>query len=64
MAQVCAANRVPMATLGGVHPDSRAHAPNENYRLDLAEKAVRMMARFLEEFSEIDTAPSDPRPRR
>jgi acetylornithine deacetylase/succinyl-diaminopimelate desuccinylase-like protein len=44
-----------MASLGGFHADSRAHAPNENYRLDLAEKAARIMARFVDEFARIDS---------
>jgi acetylornithine deacetylase/succinyl-diaminopimelate desuccinylase-like protein len=56
MAQVCAANRVPVATIGGVHGDSRPHGPNENYRLDLAEKAVRIMARFVGEFARVSHA--------
>ncbi len=42
---------LPVATAGLGHPDTRAHAPNENIRLDLYMKHARHMARILDEFS-------------
>lgn len=42
---------LPVATGGLGHPDSRAHAPNENIRIDLYLKHARHMARILGEFS-------------
>ena len=41
---------VPIATAGVGHPGSRAHAPNENMRLDLFEKGIRHTARILAQF--------------
>jgi acetylornithine deacetylase/succinyl-diaminopimelate desuccinylase-like protein len=38
---------VPIATAGIGHPGSRAHAPDENVRLDLLEKGIRHTARIL-----------------
>ncbi|RPH59143.1 MAG: M20/M25/M40 family metallo-hydrolase, partial [Chloroflexi bacterium] len=43
--------RLPIATAGLGYPDTRAHAPNENIRLDLYLKHARHMARVLKEFS-------------
>ncbi|HUG33676.1 MAG TPA: M20/M25/M40 family metallo-hydrolase [Anaerolineales bacterium] len=40
-----------VATAGLGYPDSRAHAPNENIRLDLYLKHARHMARLLKEFA-------------
>lgn len=51
MYQVCGRDRVPMVAIGGSHSGCRAHAPDEHYRLDLAARAVRAMARFLDEFA-------------
>jgi acetylornithine deacetylase/succinyl-diaminopimelate desuccinylase-like protein len=42
---------LPVATAGLGHPDARAHAPNENIRLDLYLKHARHMARVLSEFA-------------
>ena len=42
---------LPVATAGLGHPDSRAHAPNENIRVDLYLKHARHMARVIKEFS-------------
>jgi acetylornithine deacetylase/succinyl-diaminopimelate desuccinylase-like protein len=42
---------LPVATAGLGHPDSRAHAPNENIRIDLYLKHARHMARVIKEFS-------------
>jgi acetylornithine deacetylase/succinyl-diaminopimelate desuccinylase-like protein len=41
---------LPVATAGLGSPDSRAHAPNENIRLDLYLKHARHMTRVLVEF--------------
>jgi acetylornithine deacetylase/succinyl-diaminopimelate desuccinylase-like protein len=41
---------LPVATAGLGHPDTRAHAPNENIRIDLYLKHARHMARILTEF--------------
>ena len=43
---------VPIATAGVGHPGSRAHAPNENMRLDLFEKGIRHSARIMAMFGE------------
>ncbi len=42
---------LPVATAGLGYPDTRAHAPNENIRLDLYLKHARHMARLLKEFA-------------
>jgi acetylornithine deacetylase/succinyl-diaminopimelate desuccinylase-like protein len=41
---------LPVATAGLGHPDGRAHAPNENIRLDLYLKHAKHMARLMVEF--------------
>jgi acetylornithine deacetylase/succinyl-diaminopimelate desuccinylase-like protein len=41
-----------VATAGLGYPDTRAHAPNENIRLDLYVKHARHMARLLKEFAQ------------
>jgi acetylornithine deacetylase/succinyl-diaminopimelate desuccinylase-like protein len=41
---------LPVATAGLGHPDTRAHAPNENIRIDLYLKHARHMARVMREF--------------
>jgi acetylornithine deacetylase/succinyl-diaminopimelate desuccinylase-like protein len=43
--------RLPVATAGLGYPDTRAHAPNENIRLDLYLKHARHMARVIGEFA-------------
>ncbi len=43
---------LPVATAGLGYPDTRAHAPNENIRLDLYLKHARHMARVLYQFAE------------
>ncbi len=43
---------MPVATAGLGHPDSRAHAPNENIRIDLYLKHARHMARVLKGFAQ------------
>ena len=42
---------LPVATAGLGYPDTRAHAPNENIRVDLYLKHARHMARVIKEFS-------------
>jgi acetylornithine deacetylase/succinyl-diaminopimelate desuccinylase-like protein len=42
---------LPVATAGLGHPDGRAHAPNENIRIDLYVKHARHMARIIGEFA-------------
>jgi len=42
--------KLPVATAGLGYPDTRAHAPNENIRIDLYLKHARHMARVLGEF--------------
>lgn len=54
MWQVCGRDRVRMTSLGGGHDDCRAHAPDENYRIDYAGAAAVVTARFLDEFAAIE----------
>jgi acetylornithine deacetylase/succinyl-diaminopimelate desuccinylase-like protein len=54
MYEFCAAHRVPTTSLGGSHEGSRAHAPDENYRLGMLAAAVRCMTRFVDEFAAIE----------
>ena len=42
---------LPVATMGLGYPDTHAHAPNENIRLDLYLKHARHMARVVKEFA-------------
>ena len=42
---------LPVATAGLGHPDTRAHAPNENIRVDLYLKHARHIARVIKEFA-------------
>ncbi len=46
---------LPVATAGLGHPDGRAHAPNENIRIDLYLKHARHMARIINEFARMAT---------
>ena len=41
---------VPIVTAGIGYPDSREHAPNENIRLDLYQKAAKHLTRILVDF--------------
>jgi acetylornithine deacetylase/succinyl-diaminopimelate desuccinylase-like protein len=43
--------KLPVATAGLGYPDTRAHAPNENIRIDLYIKHARHMTRLLREFA-------------
>jgi len=42
---------LPVATAGLGYPDTKAHAPNENIRVDLYLKHARHMARIIQEFA-------------
>ncbi len=42
---------LPVATAGLGYPDTKAHAPNENIRVDLYLKHARHMARVIKEFA-------------
>lgn len=42
---------LPVATAGLGYPDTRAHAPNENIRIDLYLKHARHIARVIKEFA-------------
>ncbi len=42
---------VPIVTAGIGHPDSRAHAPNENIRIDLYLKGAQHVVRILKAFA-------------
>jgi acetylornithine deacetylase/succinyl-diaminopimelate desuccinylase-like protein len=44
---------LPVATAGLGYPDTKAHAPNENIRLDLYLKHARHMARLIKEFAKV-----------
>ncbi len=43
--------KLPVVTAGLGYPDTKAHAPNENIRLDLYLKHARHMARVIREFA-------------
>ncbi len=42
---------LPVVTMGHGYPDTKAHAPNENIRLDLYLKHAKHMARVVKEFA-------------
>jgi acetylornithine deacetylase/succinyl-diaminopimelate desuccinylase-like protein len=44
--------RVPVATAGFGNPDTRAHAPDENLRVDLYLKHAKHVARLIQAFAE------------
>ncbi len=44
--------KVPVATAGFGNPDTRAHAPDENLRLDLYLKHAKHVARLIQAFAE------------
>jgi acetylornithine deacetylase/succinyl-diaminopimelate desuccinylase-like protein len=43
---------LPVATMGHSYPDTKAHAPNENIRIDLYLKHAQHMARVIKAFAE------------
>jgi acetylornithine deacetylase/succinyl-diaminopimelate desuccinylase-like protein len=42
---------LPVVTMGHGYPDTKAHAPNENIRLDLYLKHAKHMVRVIKEFA-------------
>jgi acetylornithine deacetylase/succinyl-diaminopimelate desuccinylase-like protein len=60
MHQVCAEHRVPATLLGAGRDDCRAHAPNENVRIDDLGTATRIMARFIDEVAALGEVPPVP----
>jgi acetylornithine deacetylase/succinyl-diaminopimelate desuccinylase-like protein len=60
MFQVCARHRVPCTSLGAGRADCRAHAPDENIRLDDLAAAARMMGRFVDAFARLPEVPKVP----
>ncbi|HEY3523295.1 MAG TPA: M20/M25/M40 family metallo-hydrolase [Candidatus Limnocylindrales bacterium] len=57
MHQVCAEHGVPATLLGAGRDDCRAHAPNENVRIDDLGTAARIMARFIDELAALPEVP-------
>lgn len=43
--------RLPVVTMGLGYPETRAHAPNENIRIDLYAQHAKHMARVIKEFA-------------
>lgn len=57
MWEVCHAGDIPNVTLGAGRADCMAHAPDENYRIDDALTAARILARFLDRFAATGATP-------
>ena len=57
MWQVCGRDGVPQTTLGAGRDDCRAHAPDENIRLEDLATATRITARFFDAFAELAGRP-------
>jgi acetylornithine deacetylase/succinyl-diaminopimelate desuccinylase-like protein len=53
MWQVCGRDGVPQTTLGAGRDDCRAHAPDENVRIEDLATATRITARFFDAFAEM-----------
>lgn len=60
MHQVCARHRVPATSLGAGRADCRAHAPDENIRIDDLAAATRMMGRFVDALARLPEVPRVP----
>ncbi len=60
MAQVCERHRVPCVSLGAGRADCRAHAPDENIRIEDLATATRMMGRFIAAFAALPEVPKVP----
>ena len=60
MYQVCAAHRVPCTTIGAGRADCRAHAPDENIRIEDLATATRLLGRFLDAFARLPEVPKVP----
>ena len=57
MHQVCARHRVPCTLLGAGRADCRAHAPDENIRIEDLVAATKMMARYVDAFARLPEVP-------
>lgn len=60
MAQVCAEHRVPATSLGAGRADCRAHAPDENIRIEDLATATRITGRFIDAFAQLPEIPRVP----
>jgi acetylornithine deacetylase/succinyl-diaminopimelate desuccinylase-like protein len=60
MHQVCARHRVPATSLGAGRADCRAHAPDENIRIEDLATATRITGRFLDAFARLPEVPRVP----
>jgi acetylornithine deacetylase/succinyl-diaminopimelate desuccinylase-like protein len=60
MWQVCGRDRVPATSLGAGRADCRAHAPDENIRIDDLAAAARMMGRFVDALARLPEVPRVP----
>ncbi|HEX5826269.1 MAG TPA: M20/M25/M40 family metallo-hydrolase [Candidatus Limnocylindrales bacterium] len=60
MYQVCAEHRVPCVSLGAGRVDCRAHAPDENIRIEDLATATRMMGRFIDAIAALPEVPPVP----
>ncbi len=60
MYQVCARHRVPATSLGTGRADCRAHAPDENIRIEDLAAAARITGRFLDAFARLPEVPRVP----
>ena len=60
MFQVCAAYRVPATSLGAGRADCKAHAPDENIRIEDLAAATRITGRFLDGFARLPEVPRIP----
>ena len=60
MHQVCARHRVPATSLGAGRADCRAHAPDENIRIEDLAAATRITGRFLDAFARLPEVPRVP----
>ncbi|MGH8239369.1 MAG: M20/M25/M40 family metallo-hydrolase, partial [Steroidobacteraceae bacterium] len=53
MHQVCSKYRLPAVGFGCLHPDNRAHAPDENISLALMTQGAKVFGRFLARFAQM-----------
>jgi acetylornithine deacetylase/succinyl-diaminopimelate desuccinylase-like protein len=60
MFEVCGRDRVPATTLGAARDDCRAHAPDENIRLEDLATATRISGRFYAAFAAAPEMPPVP----
>lgn len=57
MWQVCSEHRVPATTLGAGRDDCKAHAPDENIRIEDLVMATRIAGRFYRAFADLPEVP-------